>query len=322
MTRARPGSKWSIDGQVHALARVPAGGKCSGMICACMSTIIYWPLFERRRCRRNRILCRVAWGDGWGEWGGSGAAPPDIQSLEQQDSPSDFARLHRPKRFVDVVEPAAARDHLVEQEAPLAIELEVAGDIDAETVRAHPRGLHPALRANRHPRELDLRVRRQDADDGGGAPDGETLDGLAYEGRVPHGLEGVIDAGSARERADGLDGIVLRTVHDVGGADPLGHLQLGLEDVDPDDLTGAADARPLDDREPDAAAAEHRDRLPGLEPGGSQRRPHAGEDATSHEGGAVERELRVDLHHRVLVEQHALGIARDADELSERLALL
>src|SRR6266508_5352796 len=40
MTRARPGSKWSMDGQVQALARVPAGGKLSGMMCACMSTII------------------------------------------------------------------------------------------------------------------------------------------------------------------------------------------------------------------------------------------------------------------------------------------
>src|SRR2546427_2649692 len=322
MTRARPGSKWSMDGQVHALAGVPAGGKCSGMICACMSTIIYWLLFERRLCRRKRTLCTVASRDGWGESGGSGAAPPDIQSLEQQDSPSDFARLHRPKRFVDVVEPAAARDHLVEQEAPLAIELEVAGDIDAETVRAHPRGLHPALRANRHPRELDLRVRRQNTDDGGGAPDGQALDGLAHEGCVPDGLEGVIHAGPARESADRLDRIVLRAVDDVGRADAPGHLQLRLEDIDADDLTGAADARPLDDRQPHAAAAEHGDGLPGPESGRSQRGPHAGANAAPDEGGSVERKLGVDLHHRVLVQQHALGVARDADELSERLALL
>src|SRR2546428_11092807 len=107
MTRARPGSKWSIDGQVHALARVPAGGKCSGMICACMSTIIYWLLFERRLCRRNRILCTVASRDRWGESGGGGAAPPHIQSPRQPGSPSDFARLHSPQPLVDVVVPAA-----------------------------------------------------------------------------------------------------------------------------------------------------------------------------------------------------------------------
>src|SRR5215510_8079543 len=40
MTRARPGSKWSMDGHVQALGREPAGGKFSGMMCACMSTII------------------------------------------------------------------------------------------------------------------------------------------------------------------------------------------------------------------------------------------------------------------------------------------
>src|SRR2546422_8366378 len=112
MTRARPGSKWSIDGQVHALARVPAGGKCSGMICACMSTIIYWLLFERRLCRRNRILCTVASRDRWGESGGGGPAPPQFQQPEQQGSPSDLAPLHRPTSSVDVVEPAAAREHL------------------------------------------------------------------------------------------------------------------------------------------------------------------------------------------------------------------
>ena len=33
-----------------------------------------------------------------------------------------------------------------------------------------------------------------------------------------------------------------------------------------------------------------------------------------HEGGAIERQVVVDFHHRVLVQQHALGIAADAGE--------
>ena len=78
---------------------------------------------------------------------------------------------------------------------------------------------------------------------------------------VADGLERVIDAGAAGERADGLDRIVLGAVDDVGGADALGHLQLAVEHVDADDLAGAADARALHDRQPDAAAAEHRDGL-------------------------------------------------------------
>ena len=106
------------------------------------------------------------------------------------------------------------------------------------------------------------------------------------------------------------------------GPDPLGHLQLGVEHVDADDLPGAADPGALDDRQPDAAASEHRDGLPGLEPRRAQRGSDAGEDAAAHERGPVERQRGIDLHHRVLVQQHALGVAADADELAERLASL
>src|SRR2546426_5258887 len=177
MTRARPGSKWSMDGQVQALGREPAGGKFSGMMCACMSTI--------------------------------------IGSVERENGPGDLAGLHRAKRLVDVVQPAPPRDHLVEQQAALAVELEVAGDVRAEAVRAHPRSLDLALRANRHPRELDLCIGRQHADDRRGAADGQALDGLADQRRVPDRLEGVVDAGAAGEGANGLDRIVVLAVYDV-----------------------------------------------------------------------------------------------------------
>src|SRR6267142_2404151 len=306
MTRARPGSKWSIDGHDQALGREPAGGKFSGMMCACMSTIIYTLLFASRR----------------GAFGGSVLAPPDLQSIEHEHGPRDLAGLHRAERFVDVVEPSAARDHLVEQEPALAIELQVARNVGAESVAAHARGLHLALRADRHPRELDLRVRRQDADDRGGAADREALDRLAHERGVPDRLEGVVDPGAAREGADRLDRIVLRAVDDVRGAHTLGHLELAVEDVDADDLAGAADPGTLDDRQPYAAAAEDRDGLAGLEPGGPERRAHAGEHAAPDEGRPVERQVGIDLHDRVLVEQHVLGVARDADELADRSALL
>src|SRR4030095_2849927 len=155
--------------------------------------------------------------------------------IEHEDGARDLARLHGTERLVDVVEPPAARDHLVEHEPALAIELQVARNVGAEPVAAHPRGLHLALRADRHPRELDGRVGRHDADDRGGAPDGEALDALPYEGRVADRLEGVIYAGPFREGTDGLDGIVLRAVDDVSRAHALGPLELAVEHVDPDD---------------------------------------------------------------------------------------
>src|SRR5687768_7788498 len=43
MTRDCPASKWSIEGQRAEEARLAAGGKCSGMICAWMSMSILWP---------------------------------------------------------------------------------------------------------------------------------------------------------------------------------------------------------------------------------------------------------------------------------------
>src|SRR4029453_13182499 len=150
----------------------------------------------------------------------------------------------------------------------------------------------------------------------------QALDGLAHQGRVADRLEGVVHAGAAREGAHGFDRVVVLAIDQMGRADPLGHLELRIEDVDPDDLAGAADARALHDREADAAAAEHRDGLPGLESGRPERGADAREHAASHEGRAVQGQLGVDLHHRVLVEQHALGVARDADELPERLAFL
>src|SRR6185295_8992389 len=162
MTRARPRSKWSMDGHVHALARDPAGGNCSGMICACMSTII-----------DSSVPSPRVTGGGHSGW--SGARSPR-SSIKSQNRTRDLAGLHRAERLVDVVEPPAARDHLVEHEPALAVELQVARNVGPEAIAAHARGLHLALRANGHPRELDLRVRRHDTDDRRRATDREALD--------------------------------------------------------------------------------------------------------------------------------------------------
>src|SRR2546425_1787735 len=82
--------------------------------------------------------------------------------VERQHRAGNLPRLHRPERLVDVVEPPPAADHLVEQESPLAVELEVERDVAAEAVGAHPGRLPPTLRADGHPGEFDLRVRRED----------------------------------------------------------------------------------------------------------------------------------------------------------------
>ena len=105
-----------------------------------------------------------------------------------------------------------------------------------------------------------------------------------------------------------------------GGADAHRHLSLLAELVDRDDLARAADPRALDDRQADPAAAIDRDGLPGLEPGAAQRRADPGQHAAADQRRLVERDVGVDAHDRVLVQQHLLGVGRDVDELAHRLA--
>src|SRR2546427_6628590 len=47
-----------------------------------------------------------------------------------------LAGFHGAKRLVDVLQAATARDHLVELELPLAIQLDVARHVDLEAVRS------------------------------------------------------------------------------------------------------------------------------------------------------------------------------------------
>src|SRR5216683_2005085 len=126
---------------------------------------------DPRRRRALRPTARPASARETGHAAATSLAPAP-RSVEGQDGAGDLARLHRAERLVDVVEAAAAGDHLVEQQPALAIEVEVPGNVDAEAVAAHAGGLYPALGTDGHPGELDLRVGRQDPDDRRGAADG------------------------------------------------------------------------------------------------------------------------------------------------------
>ena len=106
------------------------------------------------------------------------------------------------------------------------------------------------------------------------------------------------------------------------GAGTFRHLLLLRELVDRDDLAGAADAGALDDRQPHPAAAVDRDGLPGAQPGAAQCGADPGQDAAADQRRPVEWQIGVDPHDRVLVQQHLLGIAGNADELAKGLPIL
>ena len=59
----------------------------------------------------------------------------------------------------------------------------------------------------------------------------------------------------------------------------------------------------------------------GLDPRGVQHRADARGDAAADQGGAVERHVVVDLHERVLVHEHLLGVGGEVGELVDGLAL-
>src|SRR5215212_4114476 len=100
---------------------------------------------------------------------------------------------------------AGLRHHAVEIEPSLLVEFEIVRDVIAKAVRAHARGLDLALRTDRHPRERDLGLGRQYADNRRGAAYRQTLDRLPAEFRIADRLEGVIDAEPAGQRAYHLD---------------------------------------------------------------------------------------------------------------------
>src|SRR5262249_4641338 len=119
-----------------------------------------------------------------------------------------------------------------------------------------------------------------------------------------------------------LHRIVLARIDEMRRAETARDLLLRLELIDRDDLARAADARALHDRQSDPAAAEYRDGLPGLEPRAAQCRTDPGQHAAADQRGAAERQFGIDAHDRVFVQQHLLGIARNADELAERRTVL
>ena len=73
-------------------------------------------------------------------------------------------------------------------------------------------------------------------------------------------------------------------------------------------------------RQPDAAAADHRDGAARLDLRRIEHRADAGHHAAADQRGAVQRDARVDLHHGMLVHQHLLGEHREVERLVQHLA--
>src|SRR3990170_860170 len=77
--------------------------------------------------------------------GPPGAPPKRQESIEHQDRARHLTGLHGAERLVHVLQPAALGDHLIEVQAALEVELDVAGHVDAEAVGTHRAALDLAF---------------------------------------------------------------------------------------------------------------------------------------------------------------------------------
>src|SRR3972149_806724 len=132
-------------------------------------------------------------------------------------------------------------------------------------------------------------------------PDGDAAlaraEDALHEGRLhqPDGLEGVVDAGAARQLADALDGVLLRGVDRMRRAEAARHRKLVVQLVDRHDHARAGDDGALDAVEADAAAAKDADGSARLDAGRVDHGADARRDAAADQrrllggGGLVAR---------------------------------
>src|SRR5262249_9982750 len=111
----------------------------------------------------------------------------------------------------------------------------------------------------------DFRAGRRDTDDDGLAPAAMAgFECLTHDGDVAGAVEGIVGAadlvGAALGHVDEHGhqyAATLFRIDEVGHAEALAPLPLGVVDVDADDHVGAGEPQPLDDVEADAAEPKH-----------------------------------------------------------------
>src|SRR5215467_13101116 len=189
---------------------------------------------------------------------GAGTAPAGPRlPLEHHDGAGDLAGLHGPEELVDVLELAAAGDHLVELEASLPIQLDVTRHVHLEAVGSHAAALDPLLAEEHGAVELDLLPHGDHADDRRGATRADAIEALLGGDLEPDGLERVVDT-AVGEIANGLHGVVALGVDAMSGAELLGRGELGIDGVHRDDHARPRDARALDAGEAPPPPPPHR----------------------------------------------------------------
>src|SRR4051795_243709 len=194
------------------------------------------------------------------------ARPSSSPPSEDDHRPQHLAAVHLLEGLLDVLEGDGLGDELVEREAALQVQVDEHREVAGGQAVAVPGGLdRPAPAEDLDRRQLDLHVRRRDADHHHPAGQVAGVEGLLEHLRVADRVDRDVGAEPAGERLDCLDRVGLRRVDGVGGAELLRPLQLPVVDVDGDDRRRAGELRARDGRVPDAAAAEDGDAFAALD---------------------------------------------------------
>src|SRR5581483_6902293 len=234
--------------------------------------------------------------------------------LVNDDAPDVLAGQQVVIALVDLVELVLLGDELVELDVAGPVELEHLGDVAHRVGVPEQRALHGLLE-ERHdrPGQVDRLLGRvgEAGDDLGAALADDVEAGL--HDLLVHDVDGddrLVGADAPGELHGELLGLA-GAGHGVGGAHLLGHLPLGGERDNGDDVGGAGAAGALYGVDADAADTVDGHGVARADLGGVDGRAPPGGNAAPDEDGGLERQIVVDLHARRLGDRPPLGERAD-----------
>src|SRR5881396_3856101 len=224
------------------------------------------------------------------------------------------------ERSGELVERVAARDELVDLEPAAEVEVGEHREVAARAGRPVAAAEDRLVLVEGVDHEVERRADLRHADDGERAARTERVERLADDGEAADRLEGVVGA-PARQVADRGDGVVLRRVDRVRGAETTRQLELRGHDVDGDDPGRAREHAALHAGEADAAEAEDGHRGAGLDARPIEHRTYPRHDAAADQRRAVERHAGVDRDRGLLAHHGAVCERRRVRKLIRGLAV-